>query len=155
MFADISCCPWPVTAVRPFSDRGSARSRSSLVTALCCAVLLTLGWCSFVLWAGLNSLFIYNIDRTLAALRPTPPSPYTYVVQGIDDDFVDEQGADGENGDGGEETDVSGDSKHEQVDEHSLIRVPDSKIRKIISGRQASSKRWKKVRRLLGSSNVK
>lgn len=72
---------------------------------------------------------------------PTTPNSFC-MVQDIDDDFVDKQVVDEGNGDGGEETHPSGASKHE----HSLTRVPDSRIRKIVSGRQAAAKRWKKVR---------
>ncbi|CAN0186012.1 unnamed protein product [Scytosiphon promiscuus] len=47
--------------------------------------------------------------------------------------------ADGENGD--DTTREQG----EQVVEHHVHRVPDCRIRKIVSGRQAASRRWKKV----------
>eukprot|EP00752_Nemacystus_decipiens_P017806 g15964.t1 len=57
-----------------------------------------------------------------------------------DDDVPDEQAADRESG-GGEETNTNNGGRHEQ----SRARVPDSRIRKIISSRQAVAKRWKKV----------
>ena len=66
---------------------------------------------------------------------------YCVVQEDVDDDYTDEQAAERKGGDSGEETNAKGGRAHE----HSLTRVPDSRIRKIISCRQAAAKRWKKV----------
>lgn len=62
-------------------------------------------------------------------------------MQDIDDTFVDEQVTDRDHGGDGEEP-IAG---VENEQEHDLVTVPDSRIRKIRSGRQAASKRWKQV----------
>ncbi|CAM9808136.1 unnamed protein product, partial [Hapterophycus canaliculatus] len=50
--------------------------------------------------------------------------------------------------------DANGDSEHrdrstreegEKEEKHQVHRVPDCRIRKIVSGRQAAARRWKKV----------
>ena len=63
------------------------------------------------------------------------------VQEDVEDDRGDEQVAEREGGDSGEAINTGEGNTHEQ----SLVRVPDSRIRKIVSGRQAAAKRWKKV----------
>lgn len=84
---------------------------------------------------------------------PLPVLPPRRVLSVSYQELDNDQPAGGENEPGGNEAvggGEGGDCK-ENEDDRVLYRIPESRIRKIISGRQAAAKRWRKVQTTAGT----